>query len=295
MKRRLYHWADRWAVRVADWMGLTLARATPLDLRGCDIHPLEAWYRAGRYQPVLMDVPLSKLRGLGSAAFPCTRDSGHPFIETLLEYESGKTRGYAGSALERFYQNWQPKNAAEYLGIADDPGCAKVRELEAVEEVLPWRREYPSIQQKTVRYSVTRNSASKRGRIQEGKDRHNFFGPATDEFVAHEYERLINAYTSIANYRFQRRDTSDGDIRGTVILDDDEWCVLISGGGQHRSSALAALGFDVAPVRLFYSLPMIVRRDESSYWPHVIDGLFEKRAALKIFDRVLDGRSPWCG
>ncbi|WP_083499543.1 hypothetical protein [Thioalkalivibrio nitratireducens] len=293
MKSRLYRWADRWAVRVADRMGVTLARAKPLDLRGCDIHPLEAWYRAGRYQPVLMDVPLSKLRGLGSAAFPCTRDSGHPFIETLLEYESGKTRSYAGSALERFYQNWQPKNAAEHLGVGDDPECAKLRELDAIEAVLPWSRNDPALQRANVEGAVTLTSLSESGRTMVARNRWHLLGPATEESGTHEFWRLIDAYRSIKGNGFQRRDVSDGDIRGTVMFDGDDWCVWIGGGGQHRVSVICAQGFAAAPVRVFYHIPTVVRREDSSYWPHVVDGLFTQRAALRVFDRIFEGRAPW--
>ena len=293
MKSRLYRWADRWAVRVADRMGVTIARAKPLDLRGCDIHPLEAWYRAGRYQSVLMDVPLSKLRGLGSAAFPCTRDSGHPFIETLLEYQSGKTRSYAGSALEQFYQNWQPKNAAEYFGVGDDLECAKLRELDAVEAVLPWSRNAPTLQRANVEHAITKASVSKFGRVMGGRNRWHFFGPATKESGMHEYRRLIDTYTAIANNGFQRQDISDGDIRGTLMVDADDWCLLIGGGGQHRSGALSALAVDAAPVRVFYNLPMIVRREDCGHWPHVVDGLFDQTVALRIFDRIFKGCPPW--
>jgi hypothetical protein len=43
MKNRIYRWTDRRIVGLADRMGVTLAIAKPLDLRGCDIHPLEAY------------------------------------------------------------------------------------------------------------------------------------------------------------------------------------------------------------------------------------------------------------
>ncbi|WP_006786932.1 hypothetical protein [Thiorhodospira sibirica] len=293
IKNHFYRWADRWAVRLADRMGVTLARAKPLDLRGCDIHPIEAWYRAGRYQPVLMDVPLSKLRGLGSAAFPCTQDSGHPFIETLMDYESGKVRTYAGSALERFYQNWQPKNAAEYLGVDDIPRCEKLRELQATEGVFPWSRNDPKSYGETVNHVIRKASSSPYGKIKQTQNRWHLFGPATSESSEHEHRRLIGAYTSIKNKGYQRNSTNDGDIRGTLMLSNNDWCILIGGGGQHRSSVLSVLGLITVPVRLFYNLPMIVRREDSSYWPHVVDGLFTKEAAINIFDRIFEGRQPW--
>lgn len=293
IKNHFYRWADHWAVRLADRMGVTLARAKPLDLRGCDIHPLEAYYRAGRCQPVLMDVPVEKLRGLGSAAFPCTQDSGHPFIQTLLDYESGKVRSYAGSALESFYEQWQPSNAAEYLGVVNMAGCEKLLELKAIEVVLPWSKHGISERLENVRDAVLLASRAKHSQIDHRQNRWHFFGPATLESGRHEHERLMGVYSSIKNSGYRRNDSFDGDIRGSLLIDENEWCVLISGGGQHRCCALSALGCFSIPVRLFFSIPMTVRKCDFYYWPHVIDGLFRQEVALSIFDRLLKGHPPW--
>ena len=291
-KDRLFRLADQWAVSFADRMGVTIARAKPLDLRGCDTHPVEAWYRAGRYQPVLMEVPLSKLRGLGSAAFPCTRDSGHPFIETLLEYESGKTRSYAGSALERFYQRWQPRSAAECLGVGAPRRRSKLTELDAIEAVFPWNRHHPSVKREIVGHAVRLASRAAYGRILETNNRWHFFGPATAESGEQEYRRLVKAYASIKRTGYKRSNNADGDIRGVLLFRDDRWCVQIDGGGQHRSCAMSALGYTEVPVRLFYCPPMIVRPEECAYWPHVANGLFDPEGALSFFERVFSGKQP---
>lgn len=274
-------------------MGVTLARSNPLDFRQGDTHPLEAYYRVGRYQSVLIDVPVSRLRGLASAAFPCTRDSGHPFIETLMEYESGTVQCYTASALERFYQRWQPRNAAEYLGVGDDSEHARLRELTPIESVFPWSRNDPQIQRKNVSYAVDQGCVSRHDQIMRTREFWHLVGPATEESGSHEYMRLVSTYNSIKNKGYRRRDAADGDIRGTLMLRGDDWCVLIGGGGQHRSSAVSALGSTAATVRLFYHLPMIVRREECGYWPHVQAGLFGKNVALKVFDRIFSGRPPW--
>lgn len=38
---------------------------------------------------------------------------------------------------------------------------------------------------------------------------------------------------------------------------------------------------------------MIVRREDSTYWPHVVDGMFTNQQALKVFDRMQVGLQPW--
>ncbi|WP_006746544.1 hypothetical protein [Thioalkalivibrio paradoxus] len=236
MKSRLYRWADRWAVRMADRMGVTIARAKPLDLRGCDIHPLEAWYRAGRYQPVLMDVPLSKLRGLGSAAFRCTADSSHPFISTLIECESGKVRAYTGSALEQFYERWQPANAAEYFGFDKDSVSQRMLSLQPVEAVLPWDRYQPS---------------DRKARYQDVDRRNwNHCGPVDLPFGDKEFERLVTAYSSIKE-RYVRRNPFDGDITGLLMIHGGSWFIYVK-IGQHRVGVFSALGCTQIPIRLFF-------------------------------------------
>ena len=292
MKGRLYRWADRWAVRIADRMGVTISRAKPLDLRGQDIHPLEAWYRAGRYQPVLMDVPLSKLRGLGSAAYPCTQDSGHPFIETLLEYESGSVRCYQGSVLENFYRKWQPQSAAEYLDVDDSQESASLQKIEATAAVFPWSRHDSSVQRGNVSQAIRLVSKKSSGRVPIDMATWHFFGPATKIAGEFEYQRIIDIYQSIKRQGFVRKDTFDGDVKGTLMVKDKEWRFLIGGGGQHRVSALSTMSFSVAPVRVFDHLPMIVRREDSSLWPLVAAGVFDEKTALSIFDRVFEGRQP---
>ena len=289
MKSRLYRWADRWAVRLADRMGVTLARAKPLDLRGCDIHPLEAWYRASRYQPVLMDVPLSKLRGLGSAAFPCTRDSGHPFIETLLEYESGKTRSYAGSALERFYQNWQPRNAAEYFGFDTDSVSQRLLSLQPVAAVFPWHRFQPSDRKSVYVQEITERHGTRYHDLY--LKNWNLCGPVDPAFGDKEFERIVSVY-SLVKKDYARRNAFDGDITGLLMVHGGSWFIQIQ-SGQHRVSALSAAGQTQIPIRLFFHLPMTVRREDSAHWPHVVDGLFRHDQALAIFDRMQNGVQPW--
>ncbi len=292
MKNRLYRLVDRWAVRLADSLGITLARAEPLDLRGSVVHPLEGFYIARRYQPVLIDVPVSRLRGLGSAAFPCTPESGHPFIQTLLEYETGKVRDYAGSALDSFYQHWQPKNAAEYLGVESNSECTNLQSLKPVEAVFPWDKHDPQKQWENIQYAVNQSNVSQHVKISKDENRWHFFGPFSSAAGKLEYQRLISIFNSIKDNGYLRKNTTDGDIKGVLMLWDDDWCINIS-GGQHRCSVLSALGRATVPVLMFYQLPIIIRREDCSYWPHVVDGLFDNESAIRIFDRIFDGRQPW--
>lgn len=289
MKSRLYRWADRWAVRLADRMGVTLARAKPLDLRGQDLHPLEAYYRAKRYQPVLMDIPVAKLRGLSSAAFPCDQSSRHPFIQTLRDYDSGKIQSAKGSALERFYSSWQPSNAAEFFGLDQSKATNILRSLNPIEAVFPWYSASPKEMEFRYKYEITRAHNTH----YEDVSSKNFLecGPVDSDYLDNEFSRLVTLYSSLKK-GYGRKNSSDGDITGLLMLSDNYWFVHVQ-SGQHRVSSLSALGFNKIPIRLFFRLPMIVRREDSSYWPHVIDGMYSKEDALSIFDRMRDGIQPF--
>lgn len=288
-KDQLVRWADQWAVPLGDLIGITFARAAPLDLRETDLHPLEAYYRASRYQPVLLDIPVSRLRGFGSAAFPCTQDGGHPFIDTLLEYRSGVIDGPAASALARFYRAWQPKNAAEYLGVKTGGCHEELLRLKPVEAIFPWWNILPRKKREGFRREVSLSHGAKY-RDSLNND-WNFCGPVDDDFLEREFRRLVSVYENVRK-SYYRDARFDGDITGMLMLNGSDWRVQVR-SGHHRISALVARGDHSVPVRLFFKVPPIVRREDFGFWPHVVNGKIGGDEALRIFDRIFDGIPPW--
>jgi type II secretory pathway component PulK len=58
--------------------------------------------------------------------------------------------------------------------------------------------------------------------------------------------------------------------------------------GHHRAPVLSALMFDSVPVRI---RDIVDVRDVSN-WPNVASGLFSRKAALRVVERLLEGRLP---
>jgi hypothetical protein len=58
------------------------------------------------------------------------------------------------------------------------------------------------------------------------------------------------------------------------------------GEGNHRVAVASALGIKSIPVLV----TKIIRLDELEYWPNVINGLFNKDQAIKIFYNIFDAK-----
>ena len=101
-------------------------------------------------------------------------------------------------------------------------------------------------------------------------------------------ERILRLARSIAGHGFEPRD-ADGDLGGRFLVANGRWHWLPT-AGMHRVPVAAALRVREFTVRVIF----VVKREESSIWPHVRTGLFSERAALLMFDRLLGGRPPAC-
>ncbi|WP_006746542.1 hypothetical protein [Thioalkalivibrio paradoxus] len=289
----LWRRLDDWVLEIADRLGVQVSRARPVELRGGEVHPLEAYYRANG-RNVVIDVPLGRMRGMGASAFPCHKDSNHPYIRTLIEYECGHVR-YAGSALERFYAQFRPANAAEYLGCA--PRGSGYASMNApYEAVLPWEHTDPAARAMSIRRTLLKEQRSRLKSRAIDLDDWHLFGPMSADAGEYAWKRLVGVFQSIQASGYKRSGRFDGDIQGLVLLDDrypdnQRWCLYVT-GGHHRSAVLGALGHETAPVRFRRNRPPIIVRSHAPHWPQVVDGMISLESALCIFDRIMEGRSP---
>lgn len=284
--------------RLLQSWGYHLVRAAPAqgvpDMRAITEDPVEALYRSGG-RPVLVDIPLDRLRGLGNLAFPCVRGAGHPLIETAAAYLRGDCSGYAGSPLERFSRAWAPPSAAAAMGLLGLDASHELSRIPAYASVSisPWGSVEPS------------EAASRRAMLSRLENRHHGANLTVDEgslisgslSIAKgklEYDRVIRIVDSIGEGDYLRSDEPDGDIKGLILLRGNGWAVHVI-QGQHRAAALAALGRTRAPVRLcdtWWQKINAVRRAEVDSWPNVGNGLFTREQALEIFDRIFEGKQP---
>jgi hypothetical protein len=117
-----------------------------------------------------------------------------------------------------------------------------------------------------------------------------FNGPKSAEAGSHNYRRLVDVMNAIRRWGYWRTNRDTGDIDGIVLSRGRSWTLFVL-GGQHRSAALAALGYRTAPVRV-QNAASLVDRDEVETWPNVRNGLFTAREAAELFDRIFEARQP---
>jgi len=290
-KKKLAYFAVRNGLALASYFGIIPVPAKPLDLRCKVNNPIEAYYLSG-WLPVLIEIDITRLRGFFNNAFFCHRESSNPFIQTLLEYEYKRVNSYQNSALQKFYDSWQPKNAAESLGLPPHNSSTILQQTDAKAAVLPWETILPEarMESRNREMRIQKRKAFMRGK--KAELHWHLMGPASSEAGQLEFERLLKIYYSIKKRGYIRSSKPDGDICGYLLLDQEKWCILVYGGGQHRVSALSALFYNKIPIRLFYQKPSIVRREDVAHWPHVRSSLFTKGQALIIFDQIMEARQP---
>jgi len=255
-----------------------------IDLQEVTADPVEAVYRAGSSQTseknswVVIRVPMRLLR---SYLMSFGEESPHPdpFVDTVsycLSSRSGEAE-FEGSPLEEYFKEWQPKNAAELLGISMDKKVNPILlSVPPYGLVYPWDSDSPF-------------DRAHETRPENGGWQH--CGPVSKEKGAQEFERYAATAHSIEKNGYTRDPRRlDGDIAGLFLFRDGEFRVSVC-DGVHRFAVLRALHYRDVPVCL-RRWPMIVRRADFRSWPNVANGLFDPGLALNIFDRVFDAEQP---
>ena len=267
-----------------DWRGVN-------DLREVTDDPLEALYLSHRGSPVV-NIPLSHCRGFEFVGMPFAPET-HPFVATLIRFAQSGESDYRTSPLCGYHRSFQPANAAEALGLPDaaaSPGLAAAKPFAAV---LPWWSNFGAFRFELREKAVLIEAESDYSRAGlQPQDAPTFYnlGPFSKELGDFEIIRLTRTFRAIQEHGFVRDDSPDGDIIGSVVVDDGGDFRVVLHGGQHRAAVAAALGMQSVPVRLFpvMSAPLI-HRAEADRWPHVRSGLFSLDQALTVFDRIFAG------
>jgi hypothetical protein len=119
---------------------------------------------------------------------------------------------------------------------------------------------------------------------------HKHFGPVSARFGRAEHDRYQSLTAAVQRDGFIPLGV-DGYIGAQVLVDGDQWVVVITGPGLHRTVVAAALGVDPLVVAVSRQ-PRLVHRGDAGHWPGVRCGLFTKSQALELFDRLMAGRPP---
>lgn len=265
------------------------------DLRSSDLGPLNAYYEnMGR--PSVIGVQLEHCRWYGASGLSYSRDSLHPYIRTLAEYESGVCTVYEGSILQRYWESWAPRNLAEYFRI-DTTGChSLLLQTPPNHNILPWS---PADRVSYMEQKQWMNRPDYRALCEAGCTPARSCGPKPAWFGMTRFQRLLSVFESIKTHGYRDVATESEQyedqhiIVNCLVRDADVRFVVAN--GQHRSSALAALGQSIASVIVHSQTdrgPAVVRREEVSHWPLVRMGIFSASDAEAIFDRIFDAVPP---
>lgn len=239
------------------------------------VTPIGAVYESGSHF-VTVDVPITKC--VDVYGFDFDPAGWHPFVATLRQYLDCGHREYAASVLERYYAAWQPRNAAEALGIADLTSSASLKQLPALASLPPWQAAGP--ENVARKRSVFRRPGrlSVRNRYLDASHGVQFFGPVSSTRGTIEFERLARVVESLRRRGYHRRIGWDGDIQASVLSWGQDQRFVVR-NGLHRAAALAALGHATIPVRIKEVPVRIIHLSDARHWPQVRKGVFSLEAA----------------
>jgi hypothetical protein len=222
--------------------------------------------------------------------FPLGDDAAHPFVKAVKEaigcsLSGGDEREAIRSNLLEFYSSYQPKCAAEVLGVAG-------KDIPMLDCQPPWVviKPWENLTVEERRSIISRGEVKDNSRVslfnEVGIDHGcNFCGPVSKIKLGIEVERLYAIMKSIGRNGYRRHDFADGDIRVDVLVHPSgDWRWFVK-SGQHRVAVLSALGFKEIPIRV----EAIVCRDEVDVWPHVLAGNYSRKMALRVFDNIFFG------
>jgi hypothetical protein len=286
MKKRIQNslWRTGVDVRNARW-------GFPFDFTERDIDPISAFYKVGGHS-FFARIPLADCNHLSLLAFKCERASQSPYVRTLVEYANGSCTTYAGSWLEAVHQRFQPRSAAEFMGI-EHPSHPELETAPPRGALKPWDQHPPRVRaaiQFAMLAQENRENGTKLGMDAGDKA----FGPTSREKGELEFRRLVNVYNSIKKTGPRKNPDGIHNIGALVLVSGgDQKPRFTCEGGNHRMAALAALGHRYVDVQIRTDIfGGIIRRADVDYWATVRAGYLTREEALALFDRLFDSKPP---
>jgi hypothetical protein len=197
-------------------------------------------------------------------------DGWNPYLQTAVEYLSGKVQNYQDSSLNTFYNTFTPETAGAYLS-AGLSSSGTLSEIPAHSYILPWSVLSPEERLK---------SRQKQNREEEqlssslfGKTRNisgiNKMGPVSPDKGQLEFKRITSLVDSIKKQGYNRSLAMDVE---AVALQHKGKIIFVISSGFHRSAVLAALGHQSIPIllkpRLIVTMDLILQGAavRNAYW-----------------------------
>lgn len=226
------------------------------------------------YIPIKIDITTITSR-LG---FSYAKDGWHPFVETLKEYAENPDLCYEDSTLARLYNQYCPANVHEVLLDHLETPLKPFCDWPPSNELFRW---IWALNKNSVRSILKRlkDSPDKSGWI--------FFGPHNQEYGEKEFQRLINVYNSIKKKGFQHELSETEPVNGYFLKKGTKLrFVLLQ--GNHRVSALQALGHTEINVLIREGHPAVIDRAELQRWTKDGGGIYPSHLPNRLFDTMFD-------
>lgn len=246
--------------------------------------PLEAltYQQSGKFKNASFKCPLKftvKQNGLSYSP-----EKWHPFVETLREFGSGIATQYEGSILEKYYELHQPANAAKAIvGLDNVPTDFRVQPAH-VYKLTPWRSETASkIDESVKKWTRRSNVLYGKNEINFETDGFQYHGPVSPKKGRLEFERLVTIYKSIRKNGFDR---TRGHANFLLLRRGNSYRFLAQGDGNHRTAAMAALGYETIPA--VFQRPVVIDISMADYWPQVCNGIWNREQAIVYFNHLFD-------
>lgn len=278
--------AERWGKRVLRSMGYEMRRVQNRQVPApppLDDDPLAAVHLARGGTPVAFECPLEVVRD--TQGFSFAAHGWHPLVAAMDDQQGTQAGRYAGSVLQRYFASFQPRNALEAIpGFKSQGWCGLVDLPPHLFGLTPWSAwDARRFDIEVRRWSA--NDAAEHGVIGYSLERHGvaYFGPASLEVSDLEQRRLRSVRASISSGGYDRR---KGDCHVYLVRRGADFRAVATGGGRHRTSAMAALGHRFIPAQ--FHQPVAVDTRDVNEWPQVRSGIWSQRAALSYVDHLFD-------
>ena len=241
------------------------------DVNECDDHVL---------------VKVAVERGLSFGAFTIGPGSYHPWSLAARALAQDR-EDLARLILRQYYGLVRPERLADWHDLKGEGGPGLTSLPPHAWSLMPWISR--GVEEHLRKVEAAHFAENQRYGLAAGVEAGaKAFGPMDESKLTVEMQRLGSLTQSIIARGFTP-DAADGDLGGRFLVANGRWRWLPT-AGMHRVPVAAALGVDEFTFRII----SVVRREESSTWPHVRSGLFSEQAALALFDRLLEGRPPAC-
>ena len=218
-------------------------------------------------------------------------DGWHPFVAALQEYAAGKSTGYKGSILERFYEQHRPAHAGEAIVGFEHYPNAYANYPPVVYRLAPWQeRSIGEVDRQSRKITHSDNKEHGEPGMTMRSDGHPFYGPVSDRKGRLEYHRLTSIYTTLRAHGYDR---THGHVGVALLKRRNEYRFLLHGAGNHRAPAMAALNRKTIPAVFtmppaYSNRPPLIDLAFVESWPQVRRGLWTREQAEAYLHHLFD-------